>query len=244
MSGATALRGWPSLSPQKGRSSDSATKPCSAILVAYRLALCSLTAPMGWPTRMAGFFLLRSRFLGTNRLPATAMRYWFLKVTLRTATLSLWEKLSAPLSLQGAGCGPAAIALPPAADSPPHTAAPKPARMRKSRRSEVRGDVPGIGCCAWMVESVLCMFDAPGEVGNWERTRNREMKAGAEGAPSLDAPMLCPRVNRWRVRYAPSKAPGAATRAGPCPLCPAAPGRVHRRHRPRKSPDCPRARSS
>ena len=123
-------------------------------------------------------------------------------------------------------------------------AAPKPARMRKSRRSEVRGAVPGIGCCAWMVESVLCMFDAPGEVGNWGRTRNREMKAGVEGAPSLDAPMLCPRVNRWRVRYAPSKAPGAATRAGPCPLCRAAPGRVHRLHRPQKSPDCPRARSS
>jgi hypothetical protein len=65
------------------------TKPRSAILVAYMLALCSLTAPMGWPTTIAGLVVLRSMLLGTNRFPATFIPYWFLNVTGCTLTWSL-----------------------------------------------------------------------------------------------------------------------------------------------------------
>jgi hypothetical protein len=57
--------------------------------VAYRLALCSFTAPMGWPTTIAALRVLRSRFLGMNRFPATIIWYWFLKVTFCTVTWSL-----------------------------------------------------------------------------------------------------------------------------------------------------------
>ena len=41
-------------SPQNDKSKDKVTNPFSAIFVAYRLALCSFTAPIGWPTMMAG----------------------------------------------------------------------------------------------------------------------------------------------------------------------------------------------
>jgi hypothetical protein len=69
------LRGRPSLSPQNDRSIERVTKPCSAIFVAYRFALCSFTAPIGCPTTIAACLALRSRFLGMKRVPATFMRY-------------------------------------------------------------------------------------------------------------------------------------------------------------------------
>ena len=56
-SGETALRGWPSLPPQNARSTERVTNPCSAILTAYRFALCSFTAPMGCPTMIAACFV-------------------------------------------------------------------------------------------------------------------------------------------------------------------------------------------
>ena len=55
-SGETALRGWPSLPPQNARSTERVTNPCSAILTAYKFALCSFTAPMGCPTMIAACF--------------------------------------------------------------------------------------------------------------------------------------------------------------------------------------------
>jgi hypothetical protein len=53
------------------------------------LALCSFTAPIGWPTTIAALRALRSRFLGRKRLPATCIRYWSVKVTFSTVTSSL-----------------------------------------------------------------------------------------------------------------------------------------------------------
>ncbi|MGC4116818.1 MAG: hypothetical protein QM765_20110 [Myxococcales bacterium] len=89
MSGETAFRGWPSLSPQNDRSKDRVTKPCSAIFVAYRFALCSFTAPIGCPTTIAGLFPFRLRLLGAKRFPTTFIWYWFLKLTFSTVTFSL-----------------------------------------------------------------------------------------------------------------------------------------------------------
>jgi len=88
-SGKTALRGSPSLPPQKDKSMDSVTKPRSAILVAYRFALCSLTAPIGCPTMMAGYFSPSFMVFGKNRLPATFILYWLEKETFSTFTQSL-----------------------------------------------------------------------------------------------------------------------------------------------------------
>ncbi|MEP0782274.1 hypothetical protein NDI33_00835 [Trichocoleus sp. DQ-A1] len=45
------------LSPQKDKSRDKVTNPCSASFWAYRFALCSLTAPIGCPTMIAGFLV-------------------------------------------------------------------------------------------------------------------------------------------------------------------------------------------
>ena len=47
-------RGWPPLSPVKEGSKAMVRKPRSAMVWAYRPAACSLTAPKGPQTAMAG----------------------------------------------------------------------------------------------------------------------------------------------------------------------------------------------
>lgn len=73
-------------SPQKERSSASVTNPHSASFVAYRPALCSLTAPIGCPTMTAGYFRPSSSSLGRKSRAPTFILYWLEKDTFSVFT--------------------------------------------------------------------------------------------------------------------------------------------------------------